>query len=67
MPLEELEDEDRYVLVEPEESGRAYRDMEEFTETVREATLRRRRRCRPARFSAKRCEQRILALVPLTL
>ena len=39
---DELEDDARFVLVEPEASGRGYRDMEEFAETVREPALRQR-------------------------
>ncbi len=35
----ELEDDSRFVPVEPEGSDRAYRDMEEFTATVREPAL----------------------------
>ncbi len=41
---EGLEDERRFVHVEQEEPGRAYRDMEEFAETVGDAALRTRLR-----------------------
>ena len=41
---EDLEDESRYVYVEQEEPGRAYRDMEEFTEAVNDGALRTRLR-----------------------
>jgi tetratricopeptide (TPR) repeat protein len=44
VPREELEDDTRFVPVESEETGRAFRDMEEFTETVRQPALRQRLR-----------------------
>jgi hypothetical protein len=34
------EDEERFLAIEPRESREAYRDMEEFTDTVRDAVLR---------------------------
>ncbi len=37
-----MENDARFALVEPEEGGHAYRDMEEFVQTVREPALRQR-------------------------
>lgn len=40
VPRDALDDDPRYVAVEPEEPGRAYRDLREFTATVKDRALR---------------------------